>query len=158
LILSKRRELLEAIEAMNLASLSIGEPTYSSFDNKKTPDLLDFGIIKGIAKNYCRTKFCLKLSSDHSPVIFIINSKIMTKNKPCTLCNVKTDWLYFQKLLKTTLDNSIPLKTEDDITNAIERFNQTVIVISNFNQQVIWSATPTSSESISNTHRQSKKK
>jgi len=44
----------------------------------------------------------------------------MTKNKPCTLCNVKTNWLYFQELLKTTLDNSIPLKTDDDITNAVK--------------------------------------
>jgi len=39
---------------------------------------------------------------------------------------------------KTTLDNSIPLKTEDDIINAVERFNQT-------EQQAAWSATPTSS-------------
>jgi len=67
--------------------------------------------------------------------------KIMTKNKPCTLYNVQTNWSYFQELLKITiLDNSIPLKTEDDITNAVERFNQTV-------QQVVWSATPTSSNS-----------
>jgi len=40
----------------------------------------------------------------------------MIKNKPYTLCNVKTDWPYFQEILKTTLDNSIPLKTENDIT------------------------------------------
>jgi len=65
----------------------------------------------------------------------------MTKNKPCTLYNVQTDWSYFQELLKTTtLDNSILLKTEDNTTNAVERFNQTV-------QQVAWSAMPTSSNS-----------
>jgi len=50
----------------------------------------------------------------------------MTKNKSCTLCNVKIDWSYFQELLEIILDNSIPLKTEDDITNAVEHFNQTV--------------------------------
>jgi len=49
----------------------------------------------------------------------------MIKNKPCTLCNIKTDWPYFQELLKTTLDNSIPLKTDDDITNTVECFNRT---------------------------------
>jgi len=57
----------------------------------------------------------------------------MTKGKPCTLCNIKTEWLYFQELLeivqesrRTTLDNSIPLKTDDDITCAAERFNYVV--------------------------------
>jgi len=45
----KERELLKAIEAMNLATFSTGETTfYWPSDNKKTPDLLDFGIIKGI--------------------------------------------------------------------------------------------------------------
>jgi len=81
------------------------EPIYWPSDNKKIPNLLDFGIIKSIAKNCCHAEFCLELflSRDHSPVIFlIINSKIMTKNKPCTLCNIKTNWLYFQGLLKTT--------------------------------------------------------
>jgi len=59
----------------------------------------------------------------------------MTKNKPCTLWNAKTEWPYFQELLKTTLDNSIPLKTDDDITCAVER-NHAV-------QQAAWRATPT---------------
>jgi len=75
----------------------------------------------------------------------------MTKNKPCTLWNAKTEWPYFQELLKTTLDNSIPLKTDDDITCAVER-NHAV-------QQAAWRATPTAiQKSISNTYRKSKKK
>jgi len=55
LILSKERELFKAIETMNLATLSIEESTCWSYDNKKTPDLVDFNIIKGILKDYCRT-------------------------------------------------------------------------------------------------------
>jgi len=69
LILPKGRELLKAIEAMNLAILSTGEPTYWPSDNKKISDL-DFSIIKGIPKDFCRTESCLKLSLDHSLVIF----------------------------------------------------------------------------------------
>jgi len=92
LILSKERELLKTIEVVNLATLCIGEPIYWPFDDKKTSDLLDFGIIKDISKDYCRTQSCLELSSDYSPVIFIINSKIMTRNKLCTLYNIKTEW------------------------------------------------------------------
>jgi len=100
---------------MNLATHSTEELTYWPSDNKKIPDLLDFGIIKSIPKDFCHTECCLQLFLDF-PIIFTINSKIMTKNKPCTLCNTKTGkqaqtWSYFQELLKTTLNNFIPLKT-----------------------------------------------
>jgi len=61
---------------MNLATLFIGEPDHTTI---KTSDLLDFDIIKGIPKDYCRTESYLEVSSDHFSVIFTINSKIMTK-------------------------------------------------------------------------------
>jgi len=61
-----------------------------------------YWIIKDISKNFCCIESCLKLSSDHSYVIFTNMSK---QNG------------HFQKLLKTTLDNCIPLKT--DITRAV---------------------------------------
>jgi hypothetical protein len=67
LILSKKRELLKVIEAMNLAILSTKEHTYLPSDNKKTSDLLDF---RGISINYYRAESYLELPSDHSPVIF----------------------------------------------------------------------------------------
>jgi len=67
----------------------------------------------------------------------------MTKNKSCTICNAKTKWPCFQELLKTTLDNSIPLKIDDDmhvhITCAVERFNHAI-------HQAVWSASSSNSE------------
>jgi hypothetical protein len=63
----------------------------------------------------------------------------MVKRKPCTLCNTKTKWPYFQELLKTTLDNSIPQKTDDDITRAVESVNAV--------QQAAWNATAISNNS-----------
>jgi hypothetical protein len=123
---------------MNLAILSTGEPTYWPSD-KKISDLLDFDIIRDISKDFCRTESCLELSSDYSPVIFTINNKIINKDKSCTFCNTKTKWPYFQELLKTTLDNSILLKTDDDVTRTVESFNNAV-------QQAAWNtATPISS-------------
>jgi len=38
----------------------------------------------------------------------------------------KTEWPYFQELLRITLDNYIPLKTDDDIICAIEDFNYAI--------------------------------
>jgi len=83
-----------------MATLSIGEPTNTPSVNIKTLDLLNFGIIRGISKDYCCIESYPELSSDHSSVIFTVNSKIITKEKPCILCNGKTKWPYFQELLK----------------------------------------------------------
>jgi hypothetical protein len=77
------------IEAINLAVLSTGKSSYWLSDTKKTPNLLDFGIIRGIPKGYFRAEFCLKLFSDYALVIFTVNSKIMTKGKFCSLYNGK---------------------------------------------------------------------
>jgi len=54
------------------------------------------------------------LSSDYSPVIITL-TKVITKGRPCTLHNAKNDWSYFQELLTISFNNSIPLKTENDI-------------------------------------------
>jgi len=117
LISSRGRELLKAIDTINLSTVSIGEPTYWTTDSKKILDLLDFGITMGIPKNSCSTESCLGLSSDNSPVIITLTSKVITK---CTLHNAKTDRSYFRESLTTSLNNSIPLKTENDITCAVE--------------------------------------
>jgi len=42
-MLPKGNELFKAIEDMNLVILPTREPTYWPSDNKKIPDLLDFG-------------------------------------------------------------------------------------------------------------------
>jgi len=120
------KDMLKAIEAMNLATFSTKEPIYWLCDNKKTSNLLDFSIIKNILNVYSRTESCLELSSDYSSVIFIINSKIMIEDEPCSLCNIKIEWPYFQELRSIILDNPIPLKTDDDISWAVERFNRAV--------------------------------
>jgi len=59
---------------------------------------------------------------------------VITKGRPCTLHNAKTDWSYFQELLTTSLSNAIPLKTENDIIYAVESFNHEV--------QAAWNTTP----------------
>jgi len=41
------------INTMNLSIVSIDESFYWPTDSKKIPDLLDFGITRGIPKNSC---------------------------------------------------------------------------------------------------------
>jgi len=73
---SRGRELLKAIDTMNLSTVSTGEPIYWSTDSKNISDLPDFGISRSIPKNSCSTESCLDLSSGHSPVIIILNNKV----------------------------------------------------------------------------------
>jgi len=120
---------------MNLSIVSTSEPTYWPTDSKKIPDLLDFGITKGLFKNSCSTESCFDLSSDHSPVIITLTNIVITKGRLCTLHDAKTDCSYFQELLTIFLNNSIPRKLENDIICAVENFNHLV-------QQIAWHAKP----------------
>jgi len=102
-------------------------------DNKKTSNLLGFSIIRGMSKDYCGTESCLEFFSHYSPLIFIINNKIMIIL--CALCNDKTKWL-FARAIATTHHNSISLKTDDDITCTLKALTMLY--------NLIWNATPTS--------------
>jgi hypothetical protein len=45
------RELFQTMQADNLTYVSTGEPTYWPSDRRKVPDLIDFGVVKGIPTN-----------------------------------------------------------------------------------------------------------
>lgn len=135
LVQPKGRELYEASVPLGLDFISTGEPTYWPSDTNKIPDLIDFAVVKGIHKRYFRAESCLELSSDHSPVLLTLSSKVITKCKPYILHNNKTNWLLFRELVTVNLNTQISLKSEADITKALEHFNQCI-------QYAAWDATP----------------
>ena len=49
---TKGRELMKAMNVCNCEAISTGKPTYWPSDPNKTPDLIDFFIIKNITCNY----------------------------------------------------------------------------------------------------------
>lgn len=136
LVTPRGRELLKSILHMKLDVISTGEPTYWPTDRRKIPDVIDFCIIGGISREYFNAKSCLELSSDHSPVIITINKKIPVKGKPAILTNKNTDWENFRRLLEQSIQLSMPLSTEDEITDAVEHLNDCI-------QQASWSSTAT---------------
>jgi len=77
----------------------------------------------GILKNSCSIESSLDLLSGYSSVIIKLNSKVIIGGRPFTFHNAKTDWSYFKVLLTTFLTNSISLKTDNDVTCAVESFN-----------------------------------
>ena len=73
LVSPKGRQLLYAIENLNLDVISTGELTYWPTDISKTPNLINFFVTKGISTSTATCKSCFELSSDHSPVILTLD-------------------------------------------------------------------------------------
>lgn len=126
---------MTAIQSLQLDTISTGEPTYWPADIKKKPDLLNFFIIKGIANTNFVCETCFDMSSDRSPVVVTLSRKIVQITENCRLHNRKIDWTLFQQLLTSSLYDKLPLKTDEDITEAVEYF-------SNYVQKSAWEATP----------------
>lgn len=135
LTLPRGRELLQAINNLHMNAISTGEPTYWPSDPKKLPDLIDFSITKGVSSHYIKCESCSELSSDHSPVLITLSRQILTSEKSLRLHNRKTNWTSFRDIVKAILDLNIPLKTDDNIMEAVEHFNKCV-------QSATWDSTP----------------
>lgn len=135
LITPRGRQLLRTMKDNNMQHLSTGEPTYWPTDRKKIPDLLDFCVVKGVDLLHLKAESCLDLSSDHSPVLVTLSSKIIFKQIPPMLSTKSTNWDEFRILLEEMISLNIPLKTENDIDEAVETINLAI-------QKAAWTATP----------------
>jgi hypothetical protein len=135
LITPRGREVLRTLESNNLSHLSTGHPTYWPSDVHKIPDLIDFCVTKGIPPDFAVAHSCLDLSSDHSPVLVTLTSQPIRPSPPLSLSNRLTNWDYFKHLINQRLLLQIPLKTTDDIEEAVKFFTDTI-------QCAGWKATP----------------
>lgn len=128
------RQLLKATQEQHCQYLSTGQPTYWPTDQNKTPDCIDICVTKGIAGNYLRAESCYDTSSDHSPVIVTYSTQVLPKTKPPSICSNKTNWKVFRELFDTRINFNIPLKSEDNLNEAVEQLNNVI-------QNAAWDAT-----------------
>ncbi|KAI4492187.1 hypothetical protein M0802_009993 [Mischocyttarus mexicanus] len=132
---SPRGKILNSyITNANLDILTTGEPTYWPLAFNKTPDLIDFGVLKGLNLIHCETESLLDLSSDHSPIIITYQNKPILYKKSPTLCNGSTNWMIFKEILESKLNFNIPLKTSLQIENAVNNFTDAI-------QEAAWAST-----------------
>jgi hypothetical protein len=109
------RELLKAMHAEHLLHVSTGDPTYWPSDRRRVPDLLDFGVVKRIPLRTLHADPSLDLSSDHSPFLITIHSKIFSQPCPPTISTKYTKWEVFRTIIRETLPLDVPLKTDGAI-------------------------------------------
>jgi exonuclease III len=115
LVTPRGRQHYQAIIRNNLQQLSTGQPTYWPTDRHKIPDVIDFCVTKGIARNYLNIESCLELSSDHSPLLIILETQVTKISRAPVLSSKNTNWEIFRDILTSQLNLNIPLKTEDDV-------------------------------------------
>lgn len=124
LVSTKGKQLLETINEKNLDSVSTGHPTYWPTDRQKTPDLLDFFIVKGVPRSYMKSDVCYDLSSDHSPVLLTLCTESLKIEDPTHLTNRKTKWPLYRKILEQSSEMKFALKSAEDIDRTAELINK----------------------------------
>jgi hypothetical protein len=102
--------------------ISTGKPTYWLSAQEKTPDLLDFAIIKGLHKHHFVAQYSLDLTSDHSPVLIDFSSKAMYTNVTNHLYNKSTNWVQFKKYLEAKINSNMLLNIHEQIESAVMNF------------------------------------
>jgi len=89
--------------------MSTGEPMYWPSDPNKTPDLLDFFVLKNIGTNYTQIEANWYLSSNHTPIITTLSIHIIYKPKTPRLTSLKTDWNAFRTHINESINLNIKL-------------------------------------------------
>lgn len=120
----KGKELYHAGKHMKCEFHSGRKPTYWPADPQKIPDLIDFFITRGIAKNYVMVENAEGLSSDHSPVALMVSETVNELHQSPTLTNHKTNWEQFRVNVDANISLNVSLKTpyeiECELDNLIE--------------------------------------
>jgi hypothetical protein len=97
LIASKGRQLYQAGVDYGCEFVSTGKPTHWPTDPNKLPHLIQ------IDEGH-------NLNSDHSPILLTITEYVITEAQNPILINKYLDWDYFNFLLETKIDLSVPQK------------------------------------------------
>ena len=123
------------MQTENLSHVSTGEPTYWPSDRRKVPDLIDFGVVKHIPANSIQAQSSFDLSSDHSPVIINLHSRIVLQTTSPTLSTKMTNWEIFRQHIRENLTLAVPLTDARDSEDYVHQFVQ-------LTQQAAWNSTP----------------
>jgi hypothetical protein len=118
------RVLMRCIMDRHLVTHSPHHPTYWPSARNRLPDLLDFFISLGLNGFQVTIDSLNDLSSDHSPILATINSSPSIISPLPSLNSRLIDPVLFQDCISNNIVLDLPLKTPDDIENAVEYLNR----------------------------------
>ena len=138
---TKGRELLKVIEQNKYNFLTTATPTYWPTDPRKTPDVLDLFITRGLTESYLEITASYDLPSDHSPIIATISESIITTPPPPHLHTRATNWAKYKELIQQGANLNLRMKTQHNIKTATNSFITLL-------QQAAIQATPPPTKSV----------
>jgi len=119
--------------AKNLTVLAPPDPTYWPSSPRKNPVILDIFVTKIPSSLHSSAVNLLDLNSDHSSVLFTLNTIPLTHSEPPKLFNASTDHLKFHNLVNQGIKLNVKLKSTNDIDLAINNFTNLI-------QSAAWSS------------------
>ncbi|XP_054728231.1 uncharacterized protein LOC129237475 [Anastrepha obliqua] len=109
---TKGRELWKAAQQCGCEIFSTGNPTYWPTDINKTPDLIDFFVVKQLPYNIITLEDGLYLNS---PIFMILDGEPKINERNLLLSNKYTDWQYFKIKLDTYVNTTNEIDNVDEI-------------------------------------------
>ncbi|KAL1129360.1 hypothetical protein AAG570_013887 [Ranatra chinensis] len=120
------RMLYRVINQNGYDTISPDNPTYWPTHPNRLPDVLDFFITSGLRGIHSLSQVLNDLSSDHSPVLLTTSLDPILELPPPILTPGYTDWNYFAQSLDSVIDLRVPLKTPEDLDEAVQEFTLAV--------------------------------
>jgi len=129
LVTPKGKQLYNAIIKVKnkLNYVSSVRPTYWPSDPTKLPDLIDIAITKNIPKNLISAKCLPDLSSDHSPVLFILLRHPRTVEQSLKITSQKTNWAKYRKYISSHIELSPHLNDEANVGSFINTLESVLV-------------------------------
>ena len=124
---------MKVIEQNKYNFLTTAKPTYWPTDPRKTPDVLDLFITRGLTESYLEITASYDLQSDHSPIIATISESIITTPPPPHLHTRTTNWAKYKELIQQGANlnlrrkphtTSKPLQTRSSLSYNKQRYKQ----------------------------------
>lgn len=118
---TKGRELYKCLRDMNYMAISTGSPTYWPTRANTIPDLLDFFVCSQINAEQLTVEPSWELSSDHSPIIAILNLRAAVVPR-----NPRIDYYKFKTETQKLLQPNLSLKNKGELEDATEHLTNSI--------------------------------
>ena len=124
---------MRAINTAKANPISSEKPIYWPADPRKTPDIIDFFVLRRLSIcTFAYAETIVSLSSDHVLVLLTLNDKAVKMKTNQPLLNKHTNPEKYREELSYEIVSKIPLKTEAQVDEAVSNFAQLILEAAKF--------------------------
>lgn len=127
---SRGKTLSKIAHQNGFGVISQNQPTYVAADQRKTPDIIDFAITKGIDEHFVTARLSYNLFSDHYAILYCLGVTKpypdLNSTPPFKLASPDTNRFMYKKFIESHLQTNHLLESEKtikDIDDCVHDFN-----------------------------------